>query len=846
MALLQVGVRKGSGVALIQLKTKIPSNLGSGGRAHDQLCVSWMCWNCLGLWTGCPDVPTGFQVVKPVEGNASSDVLDECMTARMLRLGRTAAATALAVQICIFERAGKGSKVLEKNEDKSLVFREEEGKTLLVPLHPKSSSKELKKFTVEEVAKHTSRDSLWIIVDNMVYDATRHPGLEVVFFAGRILLRNGGGEVHQAGYKPLALIAPGGHILDPADRLYGLQNEDSLTAVALQPKIAATCRAFALWVVGGDKIVTWGHPDYGGNSSKVHDQLRSVQQVCGTEGAFAAVLADGTVVTWGHPDYGSDSSRVQDQLKNVQQICATYFAFAAILADGSVVTWGRADFGGDSSRVQDQLKNVQQICATYFAFAAILADGTVVTWGSPDGGGDSSRVQDQLKNVQQICGAGCAFAAILADGNVVTWGDPNHGADSSRVQDQLKNVERIGSARVGFLAYLADGTVVTWGRKGFAIAAHLGFLTWGGPNCVCDNSRVQHLLPNVLNGKQIKQNCVTTSASAGAVILEDGNVVTYGDPTSGGDSSRVQDRLRNVLKIYATQHAFAAILADGTVVTWGNPEWGGDSSRVQDQYIDKHPGGPLMLENMAGKDCTDAFANYHSARVYKQLLPPMLIGEATNVTVPPHVQDFREVRQELLRRGLFETDMRFYAKMAAWLISLFLLSLYLSTGCTSTTSHMLGAAVPWMPASRASTLLGSTPLTKQAMAEKAINQEEKFGSLKDMSPEEKEAQFDSWLEKYAPDGPYMKEMTELEKEIVQTYPSYDAEAAIKNHAEFADYFCDVVEFMRDEHERSQELKELFKRFDALNGDEEELKAKKAKWAGSRADKLAKLAALRAA
>jgi len=216
-------------------------------------------------------------------GNGSSDILDECMTARMLRLGGTAAATALAVQICIFERAGKGSKVLEKNEDKSLVFREEEGKTLLVPLHPKSSSKELKKFTLEEVAKHNSRDSLWIIVDDMVYDATR--------------------------------------------------------------------------------------------------------------------------------------------------------------------------------------------------------------------------------------------------------------------------------------------------------------------------------------------------------------------------------------------------------------------------YIDKHPGGPLMLENMAGKDCTDVFANYHSARVYKQLLPPMLIGEATNVTVPPHVQDFREVRQELLRRGLFETDMRFYAKMAAWLISLFLLSLYLSIGCTSSTSHMLGAAV---------------------------------------------------------------------------------------------------------------------------------------------------------
>mmetsp|Transcript_5783 Transcript_5783/g.8134 ORF Transcript_5783/g.8134 Transcript_5783/m.8134 type:complete len:545 (+) Transcript_5783:74-1708(+) len=117
--------------------------------------------------------------------------------------------------------------------------------------------------------------------------------------------------------------------------------------------------------------------------------------------------------------------------------------------------------------------------------------------------------------------------------------------------------------------------------------------------------------------------------------------------------------------------------------------------RVYDltRYIDKHPGGHLMIENMAGKDCTDAFANYHTARVYKHMLPPMLIGEATDVEVPPHVQDFRAIRQELLRRGLFETDMRFYAKMAAWLVSLFLLSLYLSLGCASTTARMVGAAV---------------------------------------------------------------------------------------------------------------------------------------------------------
>jgi hypothetical protein len=58
-------------------------------------------------------------------------------------------------------------------------------------------------------------------------------------------------------------------------------------------------------------------------------------------------------VTWGYPDYGGDSSVVQDQLKGVQQLQATLRAFAAILADGSVVTWGRSDYGGDSSTVAD-------------------------------------------------------------------------------------------------------------------------------------------------------------------------------------------------------------------------------------------------------------------------------------------------------------------------------------------------------------------------------------------------------------------------------------------------------------------------------------------------------------
>ncbi|CAE7341260.1 unnamed protein product [Symbiodinium natans] len=165
----------------------------------------------------------------------------------------------------------------------------------------------------------------------------------------------------------------------------GLQDGDQLTMIARQPfKMAATGKAFALWTVGGDTILTWGKPECGGDCSAAQDQLRSVQKVQATDCAFAAILEDGSVVTWGLPAFGGDSSAVQDKLIRVRQVEATGGgAFAAILEDGSVVTWGYPFFGSDSSAVQDQLRTVQQVQATYYAFAAILEDGSVVTWGDP-------------------------------------------------------------------------------------------------------------------------------------------------------------------------------------------------------------------------------------------------------------------------------------------------------------------------------------------------------------------------------------------------------------------------------------------------------------------------------
>ena len=143
-----------------------------------------------------------------------------------------------------------------------------------------------------------------------------------------------------------------------------IKDGECLTVLVLQPQLAATSKAFALWCHGDSAIVTWGGAEFGGDSSAVQHQLRRVQQIQRTGRAFAAILADGSVVAWGHEEDGGDSSAVQDQLRGVQQIQATGRAFAAILADGSVVAWGNEECGGDSSAVQDQLRGVQQIQAT--------------------------------------------------------------------------------------------------------------------------------------------------------------------------------------------------------------------------------------------------------------------------------------------------------------------------------------------------------------------------------------------------------------------------------------------------------------------------------------------------
>ena len=124
-------------------------------------------------------------------------------------------------------------------------------------------------------------------------------------------------KAHRAfGKKDLRLITAKNLVLaDPDKTLEETEIEDGecLTALVLQPQLAATKSAFALWCHGDSAIVTWGDADRGGDSSAVRrDQLKGVQQIQATNFAFAAILEEGSVVTWGH---GGDSSAVRDQLK---------------------------------------------------------------------------------------------------------------------------------------------------------------------------------------------------------------------------------------------------------------------------------------------------------------------------------------------------------------------------------------------------------------------------------------------------------------------------------------------------------------------------------------------------
>jgi len=151
-------------------------------------------------------------------------------------------------------------------------------------------------------------------------------------------------------------------------------------------------------------------------------------------------------------------------------------------------------------------------------------------------------------------------------------------------------------------------------------------------------------------------------------------------------------------KVYHRESKLAAARKDITMEEVSkhntrNDAWICVEGRAYDvtKYVEHHPGGWLPIANLAGKDVTDAFANYHPASVYQKLLPSYYVGDVIDYNVSDFVKEHRSLRQELLRTGKFETRLSFYVGLGLWLASLFFSALYMTILRPSFQEHMIGA-----------------------------------------------------------------------------------------------------------------------------------------------------------
>lgn len=120
-------------------------------------------------------------------------------------------------------------------------------------------------------------------------------------------------------------------------------------------------------------------------------------------------------------------------------------------------------------------------------------------------------------------------------------------------------------------------------------------------------------------------------------------------------------------------------------------------SRVYDvtKWFKSHPGGYGPLLGMAGKDATDMFSNFHPNYVWEKKLPYFHCADVVDKPAESEEQkDFRELRQGLLRDGLFETRvLGFYGPMIVMYALLLGAAVYFTSQADSTAGRMFGAVL---------------------------------------------------------------------------------------------------------------------------------------------------------
>lgn len=104
---------------------------------------------------------------------------------------------------------------------------------------------------------------------------------------------------------------------------------------------------------------------------------------------------------------------------------------------------------------------------------------------------------------------------------------------------------------------------------------------------------------------------------------------------------------------------------------------GGKAYNV-DSWMHSHPGGKLVISNMLGKDCTEAFHAFHAPST-QAMLKAFYMGKVVDAPQPsPMESEFNQLRAQLLDQGFFQTSPWMYAKRLLKLGCVFALALLLS------------------------------------------------------------------------------------------------------------------------------------------------------------------------
>ena len=137
-------------------------------------------------------------------------------------------------------------------------------------------------------------------------------------------------------------------------------------------------------------------------SADLHNPNDSVLRIIANFGAFSALMTSGKVVSWGHPDFGgAQGSKVNDLQSEVIQIYASYQAFTALKDDGSLVVWGgiqdetyanidnkkHSYLQGYVGDISNELHNIRYVVSNGLSFAALRGDGIAICWGHENYGG---------------------------------------------------------------------------------------------------------------------------------------------------------------------------------------------------------------------------------------------------------------------------------------------------------------------------------------------------------------------------------------------------------------------------------------------------------------------------